>query len=365
MKKYNPRNERIKQDYYGYLKHAKRRSVKTVDGIRKAIQRYEEYTQMKDFSTFNKEQAMGFVRHLTVATNASGQTTLGNTTKLFTLSVLRDFYVWLAMQEGFRRKIRLTDIDYLNISEKEERAAKAPKVKKYPSLEQVRLALSAMPVATEIDRRNRALFALAILTGIRVNALISLRLKHIYMSQDPVLIEQRPDEVATKFSKGIYSFLLPIGDDFHTAFLDWVKELKDQNYGDDDPVFPKTRIGHNENLGFYAEGLERAFWANSTPVRDIFKSAFTEAGLPYFNPHSFRHTLAHLMSSYCRNFEDLKAWSQNLGHEHIQTTAMNYHKLNITEQGEILKRLKTKSTDASLKKSDLKIRLMELAESLE
>ena len=41
-------------------------------------------------------------------------------------------------------------------------------------------------------------------------------------------------------------------------------------------------------------GLERAHWANAHPVRAIFKEAFTRAGLPYFNPHSFRNTLVQL-----------------------------------------------------------------------
>ena len=34
------------------------------------------------------------------------------------------------------------------------------------------------------------------------------------------------------------------------------------------------------------------------------------AGFPYFNPHSFRSTLARLGEKVCRNAEDLKAWSQ-------------------------------------------------------
>ena len=33
-------------------------------------------------------------------------------------------------------------------------------------------------------------------------------------------------------------------------------------------------------------------WSNAGPIRTIFKNAFAAAGLPYFNPHSFRKTLA-------------------------------------------------------------------------
>jgi hypothetical protein len=35
--------------------------------------------------------------------------------------------------------------------------------------------------------------------------------------------------------------------------------------------------------------------------------------LPYFNPHSFRKTLALLGGRICKTPEEYKAWSQNLG----------------------------------------------------
>jgi integrase len=50
------------------------------------------------------------------------------------------------------------------------------------------------------------------------------------------------------------------------------------------------------------------------------RKAFEGADLPYFPPHSFRHTLGHLAQTWCRTPEELKAWSQNLGHENIATT---------------------------------------------
>jgi integrase len=48
------------------------------------------------------------------------------------------------------------------------------------------------------------------------------------------------------------------------------------------------------------------------------------AGLPYFNPHSFRKTLALLGGELCETPEQYKAWSQNLGHEHVLTTFTSY-----------------------------------------
>jgi len=62
-----------------------------------------------------------------------------------------------------------------------------------------------------------------------------------------------------------------------------------------------------ESRPFEAVGLERAPWLTATPIRKIFQSAFEAAGLPYYNPHSFRHTLAMLGERLCRSPEEFKA----------------------------------------------------------
>ena len=64
MPRYNSKNERIKKDYFRFLKEADRKSDSTIDAVRKAISRYETYTGLKDFATFNREQAIAFKRPL-------------------------------------------------------------------------------------------------------------------------------------------------------------------------------------------------------------------------------------------------------------------------------------------------------------
>ena len=44
MTKHSPENERIKRQYFAYLKEAKRHSESTVDAAAKALSRFEEYT---------------------------------------------------------------------------------------------------------------------------------------------------------------------------------------------------------------------------------------------------------------------------------------------------------------------------------
>jgi hypothetical protein len=65
-------------------------------------------------------------------------------------------------------------------------------------------------------------------------------------------------------------------------------------WGNDDPLFPATRIALGPTRQFEPVGLERRHWSTAAPIRSIFRDAFARAGLPYFNPHSFRNTLAQL-----------------------------------------------------------------------
>jgi integrase/recombinase XerD len=61
--------------------------------------------------------------------------------------------------------------------------------------------------------------------------------------------------------------------------------------------------------------------------------------LPYFNPHSFRKTLAQLGEKLCRTPEQFKAWSQNLGHEKVLTTFSSYGEVASERQREIIREL--------------------------
>ena len=90
---------------------------------------------------------------------------------------------------------------------------------------------------------------------------------------------------------------------------------------------------------FEVVGLNRKHWSTTTPIRKIFRNAFEDAGLPYFNPHSFRDTLSTLGQTICPNPEAFKAWSRNLGHEKVLTTFFSYGEMSLQRQGEIIRGL--------------------------
>ena len=255
---------------------------------------------------------------------------------LSSVTALKRFFGWLALQQGYKSRIAFTDIEYLNMSEKDVRTAQAPAERPFPTLEQIKRTIAQMPTETDIERRDRALIAFTLVTGMRDGATISLRLKHVDVGR--LLVLQDPNQVMTKFGKRIDTLFFPVGDNIEQIAIDWVNFLKeDKLFGNDAPLFPKTESGQDENDYFVAKGLSKDFWSNASSMRSIFKLAFKNAGLANFGPHSFRRTLVQLGYERCSTPEEFKAWSQNLGHESPLTTFTSYGTIDQTRQGQLIR----------------------------
>lgn len=340
MTKHNPENERIKRKYFAYLKEAKRHSEPTVDAAAKALARFEEYTRHKDFKAFHFEQAIAFKKHLAEQKAQLSGEKLSKATLHATLTQLKRFFQWLAWQPGYKSRFQYSDADYFNLSEKDTRIATAQREQKAPTLEQVKHVIATMPTGTDIERRNRALVAFTLLTGARDSAIASMKLKHVDLIAG--CVNQDAREVNTKFSKTFDTFFFPVGDEVRAIVAEWVTYLREKIlWGNDDPLFPATRIEYGASRQFEVAGLDRKCWSNATPIRTIFRDAFVGAGLPYFNPHSLRNTLVRLGQERCKTPEQFKAWSQNLGHEKVMTTFTSYGEVACQRQGEIIRDLAT------------------------
>lgn len=113
MIKHNADNERIKRQYFIFLKEAKRQNESSVDAVAKAVNRFESYTKYRDFKTFHHQQAVGFKNHLAKQTNQQTGNKLSKATLNSTLGQLKAFFQWLAMQPGYKSRISYTDTEYL------------------------------------------------------------------------------------------------------------------------------------------------------------------------------------------------------------------------------------------------------------
>ncbi|WP_068073888.1 tyrosine-type recombinase/integrase [Novosphingobium lentum] len=336
MPKHNAANERIKRDYFRYLKDARGRDDATIDCVAKALSRFELSTGAKDFKRFHREQAMAFKRRLAEMNSARTGERLSKATLLSTLRDLKAFFFWLAHQPGYKSHIEYAGSDYFNLSEKDVNIARARREQPVPRLEQVHHVLSVMPTETVLERRDRALIAFAAITGARVNALASFQLGHVNFGGG--YVEQDARVVHTKFAKTFRTYFMPVGGEALEIVGTWTQELREAHlWGSADALFPATAMTVGESGGFVASGLQRRAWSTTEPIREVFRKAFAAAGLPYFNPHSFRSMLVRHAMTLNLSPEQMKAWSQNLGHADVLTTFTSYGNVPVYRQGELIR----------------------------
>jgi hypothetical protein len=139
----NPKNERLKRQYADFLKHADGKAEQTIRQVEKAIQRYEAFTGQADFGNFNQQRARSFKEEL-------ASQNLAKATILSTITALKRFFGWLAVQPGYKSKINLSDIEFLSLSDKDIRAANAPADRAIPTLEQVLRVVDNMTSVDEL-----------------------------------------------------------------------------------------------------------------------------------------------------------------------------------------------------------------------
>lgn len=326
----NPQNETLKRRYFDFLKHADGKSEATIRMVEKTLLRFEGFTRFANYKIFDQKQAIAYKTHL-------AERGLAKATILADITKLKRFLKWLSRQDGYKRQIKLDDVDYLSLSDKDVRAANSPMEKDFPTLVMVEDVIAKMSHTTPIEKRNRALVAACALTGMRGGALASLKLKHFQKRR--MLIVQDPREVNTKFSKLINSFILPVSPNMSAIFLDWIVYLETELLcSPNDPMFPKTRLTSSLETGFQADGLSREHWMTTSPIRAIFESSFTHAGLPSYTPHRFRDMLVKEMYDRELSIPQFKAWSMSLGHESAMTTLTSYGKLSVHDMESLIRR---------------------------
>ena len=129
---------------------------------------------------------------------------------------------------------------------------------------------------------------------------------------------------------------MPVDDNARSIVADWVSELtRDHLWGPADPLFPKTQTGLAADGRFAPVGILREGWASGDRARDIIQGAFSAVGLPKFHPHSIRHALIRHATTLDLTPEEMKAWSQNLGHTDVLTTFLSYGQVPTHRQGEL------------------------------
>jgi integrase len=364
MPKHNAENERVKREYLRWLKNAGGRSEPTLDIAAAAIDRFEAHTRFRDFKTFRRDQAMSFKEHLAAQRHPKTGKPLSKATLYGTLKTVKAFFEWLAREPGYRSHVHVSDAAYFRPTDNDARIATARREKAAPSLAQAQHVIATMPTETVVQRRDRAVVALILLTGARDAAVASLRIKRLDLNRRELVQDAR--DVKTKRAKTFTTWFFPVGEEAVAAVAAWVAELKgDLLFGPDDPLFPATKLELDTAGLFTPVGVDRRAWTSAAPIRAIFRKAFDGAGLPYYGPHSIRRTLVQLAYDLNLGPRELKAWSQNLGHESVQTTLGSYGELSATEQARTMAGLATARPGETLASSDAAVLLRAVLAQIE
>ncbi|HPM38257.1 MAG TPA: tyrosine-type recombinase/integrase [candidate division Zixibacteria bacterium] len=340
----NVANAKIKRRYFERLDEADGLAESTIDAYNQAICRYEEYSGREDFRKFNRARAVGFKRWLEEGT---GGRALSPGTVYHTLRYLRAFFTWLSGQAGYKSRISLDDVAYLALDKKAVQKVVASRPVRCPTLEYVLQLTGSISPQTDIDRRDQALIAFLLVSAMRDQAVATLPLG--CLNVDSLVVSQDPNAgVQTKFSKTIVTTLMAFDDRLIGYVRDWARYLITVKlFGPADPLFPRSKIEQADGLCFSAIGVEPVFWKGTGPIREILKRRAAEAGLEYYHPHSFRHAAFHIAMRHCRTAEQLRAISQNFGHEHIATTLTSYGRLEAVEVDGIIRTMDFHPGDAS------------------
>ena len=194
---------------------------------------------------------------------------------------LRKFFTWLVREPGYKSRIKPNAIDYLKITEREERMASQSVPRNYPSLEYVRQLVDSIVIRNEIDLRDRALISFTLLTGMRDRAIASLPLR-CFDDENLVIIQNPRQGVETKFVKLIPTTLFRFDEKMLGFIIDWSRHLKAKGFGAQNPLFPRAKLDQSSgNLSFQSPTeVEAKFWHGAGRIREILNSARSKPAYP-------------------------------------------------------------------------------------
>ncbi|WP_128253377.1 tyrosine-type recombinase/integrase [Falsirhodobacter deserti] len=314
-------NDRLLLDWQAW---AARYDEKTIVAHLRAIRQFEASCGYKPFDSVTTDDAAAWREAITVGKPK----VLSVSTVQHQASHLRAFFAWLAKRPGYRALLPVPE--YFELPRRFAQKGISD-VKAYAEIDEAERLLEAMPKATIKDRRARAIFATAYISGLRANALITLRLRHVDIEKR--LVFHDGTELRAKNGKSFVVNWFPRTETFQAVLLDWLEEVTRRSLRSEDALFPELRDLEKASVS------ERAPFApmkSANAVTEAFSLACRDCKEVY-SPHSVGHTLAQLGDRICRTSEERKAWSLNLGHNSEEVTWTYYGKVTDMRRGEIFK----------------------------
>ena len=311
-------NERIKHQYFDRFIYRSGKDKGTLRKAISAIQIFEEFDNFQDFKLFKYENAKEFQKYLLGRYSHSMQSAYR------TIQAVQEFFLWLKERNGYK-SLDYDDIKALRLSRKEIEKAKTTKPRKIIDIDKWEEMVLNINPKGEVEFRGQVIFATLIVSGIRIEALLTLKIGDLNLDKNYIF--QDSNHVSTK-------------SEITQIIIDWVKCLKEEyGFTDEDPLFPKIQMTTNDQFQFEKDGFKKEFIKQPDVIRKELAKQFANANLDYHTPHTIRHSLIHLLMGFDLNPEQLKAVSQNMSHKNLTTTVNGYYQVHEFRQDQIIEEL--------------------------
>ncbi|MCD4751631.1 MAG: hypothetical protein K8R40_01030 [Anaerolineaceae bacterium] len=252
------------------------------------------------------------------------------------LATSRNFFTWVSeSKQGYRGLLPWIK------TVKTKRMAEMPKNREYVTIDEI-LKIASAPCVDVMECRTRAMAVFLFLSGMRIDAFVSLPLLALNIKSGSVL--QYPSlGVRTKNRKSAKTFLLPINE-LLLVVLEWDQEVRKvlpENGYWFAPLDPRTKQIDRNNLICPPS-------RKSVATRNL-KEWLGRNGLQYHSPHKFRHGHVHYGQERSITQEDYKAVSMNVMHANVGITDTYYSNL---PEDDLQKKIFGLTKDQETKKDD-------------
>lgn len=275
----------LKQEFLEYLEIERGRSLKTVENYDRYLQRFFDFTKIKDPKDINDANVREFRLWLNrQKANQNNEATLKKKTQNYYLIALRVFLKYLV-----KRDVESLAPDKIELAKVAERSLDL-----ISPDELVRLMKS--PNGKDLKSlRDKAILELLFSTGLRVSELCSLN-TDIDLKKDEMPIRGKGEKVRVVF----------LSQEAKDAIAEYLKCRKDM-----------------EEALFVSPGSNGGKRLDPRSVQRIVKHHAIKAGISKnVTPHVIRHSFA---TDLLQNGADLRSVQMMLGHASITTTQIYTH----------------------------------------
>ncbi len=243
--KINSENEKLKKKYLDRLKDADGLSEASVVSISRAINKYDVFSETENYRMISPAKAIAFKQWLLEQQNRGTPVSLSTTYGI--LRHFRGFVKWLSAEPRFKSQSLRDSVSYLKLDQNQNQEATATKLVEAPSLDHVKTLVFSIEQTDEVSKRDGALIAFLLLSGMRDLAVATLPLG--CFDRQNLVIHQDPKKgVKTKRRKTIHSRLLPFDNELVQTVLDWYDFLVNvKGFKEIDPLFPQTNLVQSSN----------------------------------------------------------------------------------------------------------------------